>query len=1352
MYDIIVTLLDEVDKINLAGSLLKIDELDESANDKYLEEVAEALDTDVDGISKMKLFDISILKNGVEVQPNGKVKVSIDLAGEGFKDPQIVHFGNKVEKLDSKLVGDTVYFDTTGFSVYAVVEPNGDDYARMTLEFYSLGSKIATMYVKNGDDEAALEDIIYDPGAGTIPTGQVFAGWILDKQNYTTADIDNAMTIDEVRTWAKSQSITEGAKHRFDAAICRLYNITYKDTEENNSAIVGLKTVVVKAENYGTDTVDTTINMAYTPADDVHNFEGWFLDADSVSKVTSPVPANRLYNNNDPITIKGDITLTVNAPAGNWLIFDENGKGGKYNAPQFVKVDEVTAPPCPDADMKRNGYTFGGWYDTKANADAHGADPTVTTGKITFGSELTAKTTVYASWIPNTTAPYTVILWKQNLARTGYDLAASTVTEGTVGQNIPYAIRDNQDEDYVRLGSTDYHYKGFCAKEPAAQVVIRPEGDSVLNLYYDRIEYNVRFYLYRSNGNNYQYAQNSAGGNNVWGVVDWWENTSLNNMPTTTYPGGIKSAAVDGHTGYYFVLNGYYGEDISSKWPTYDQITGPANNRQPVSYVMMVGTRMKPNPSSGGDGTVKGVVTTLDEGILGATNNSNGNFLIVRFNSFNNWTYHLYYEPYEGQDLTGKTTREFNGKTYYLDHDVTSRSSNTIPASQNAPEYPGFQTVRGDNNKALYDRVYIDGVYNGTPQANSVSGHEAELNYYYDRLKYRISYMDGTYFKGDGSIIQSRNEELLNESGLIAHEQKIPDSDKNYVPDLPVGEAGYVFAGWYADSGCKVEYTFDTMPIGGIIVYAKWVQVEYRVFMHPNAGTDPNLDWGSDTVNMCFKVDYGGKVSTPTGKREGSGYAFVGWYTDPSLSAESLYKPDMVLNDDTVKTEYHQTEETELDKWGNVESGQEGVNNDKKEGRFWIQRKLDLYAKWRKILEGADGITVEYTADDGQGHVGTGAPEDGSLYPDNADATAQAASKAPSGMTFKYWVIQKWDETNGDFVDTDEDPVLPGKHFVVKADYAHKEPIPELENQYTYTMKLRAEYAAPESGVPTHIWWFDNYSTDGAVRHESSRQDEGISINEAVDIMPARTRAGYKFLGWARVPVKTSESEKGNPPTGKVLELDEDDLYLVYENGKFKLKDGSRPEHDGEVVKQVAADEDTPYHDMYAVWKKDVSLRVQKIDDNKSASTFLDSARFRFMLDSKAIDPDATTGIYNEDDNSWTMKGGEAGLLYNDLSDGTYVLAEIAAPDGYVITEPTTTLYTHGGVIYKKYENEEYSEPLDTDSDGNYLIQIENKPGAELPMTGGHGTMPYTLCGLLMILGSALMYGFSTRRRERRYN
>ena len=273
--------------------------------------------------------------------------------------------------------------------------------------------------------------------------------------------------------------------------------------------------------------------------------------------------------------------------------------------------------------MTRKGYTFGGWY--KAVASTHDGTQyfPVEGEEYEFGHEIApedlsedGKLHLYAKWVPNTVAPYTVILWTQNVDRDGYDVAGSYVNNnGTVGQNITYTFVDNGDEDYVTgVGNGNGHYTGFCLTEDSKnqEVEITPEGDAVLNLYYDRIVYNFRFYLYRNGtqNNRYDYANNSGSGSSLNDLVTWHENSR--NHPGVNTGATIYPDTVGGRTYYYFVMQAYYGEDISNKWPKYDQITG-ADGHEAVSFVMMVGTKLKPNPTNQGSGTVKGVITVLNE-------------------------------------------------------------------------------------------------------------------------------------------------------------------------------------------------------------------------------------------------------------------------------------------------------------------------------------------------------------------------------------------------------------------------------------------------------------------------------------------------------------------------------------------------------------------------------------------------------------------------------------------------------------------------------------------------------------------------------------------------------------------
>ena len=1128
-------------------------------------EIKEAVEELVDTGRVVKAVDITFYnKEGKEIEP--KKDVSVSFASDKFgslKKPEVVHInddGDAEKVAGAKVNNNRATFSSDEFSVYAVIETVTPI---LTITFMNGEDEIATMYVKKGDTAEEIEMIIFDPGAGDIPEGEVFKGWTQDEEYTTTSTIK---TIKKVREDAKTMAdgLTANASITYYAAIYKQYKVTYKD-----GAGISLGTDVAEAPTRMAE-ASYTVNMSYT-TDDTHNFEGWIVSegTDNIKNYPEGAESETIegqtiyyYPNTSVITLTGDVVFSVDAPEGHWLVFNENGKGATYNAPKFVKAEENTSEEGL-LEMVRKGYSFGGWYKDEACTAGN---------EFTFGGQLENSTTIYAKWIANTTAGYTVIFWTQNLKRNGYEVADSYVSAndaGTVGQFIPYIVEENGDEDYVSGFGSYGHYTGFCLTEASKnqEVTITPEGDAVLNLYYDRITYNFKFYLYRNGttNNRYDYANNSGNGSTLDSLVTWHSNQTQH-PSVTGYD--IQSETVNGRTYYYFVMQAYYGEDISQKWPTYDKITG-ANGREAVSYVMMVGTKLKPNPTNQGSGTVKGIITVMDENILGATNDKNGNFVMVRFpDNYYNWRYHIWFETAEGEDYSGKTTREYNGKTYYEDTVLVVRSSNTGVDNQNEPKYTGFDFMekRGQNwNNSNY----------WTTGNNPTLYH---LNFVYNRQQYKISYFDGNYVDGNGNTIQNRSSHLLHESDEIGQGEAISEDDINYKPTLPDGEKGYVFEGWYIDEGCTVECTWDKMPVGGIQVYAKWRQIQYRVFLRPNADHDNTLDWGSSGQAMNFRITYGGKVSVPTGTR--TGYEFLGWYLDEAFT--SAFPSATVLNESTVRSSYDKEEDLTdtMNKWGEIE--EPSFNADV--SRDWITKKLDLYAKWSEIIVGADGISIVYDAKEG-----SNAPTDTALYKDNSNVSAGAASTPPENKLFDCWVVQKWNGT--EFVDTNVE-VLPGETFAALQSNARitlrgTETVVDPEDldptkNYTYTIQVRAKYKDTEEVNPTHIYWYSNYGGDndgkGTLLHSDTTAGDDhhqLRINEPVTIytlnegesIPART--GYTFKGWTKTKGGTSAD---------FLEWDGEKYTSVVDGTKY-------------TVTQVAADE-RDYDDMYAVWAPDLRIKI----------------------------------------------------------------------------------------------------------------------------------------------------------------
>lgn len=174
---------------------------------------------------------------------------------------------------------------------------------------------------------------------------------------------------------------------------------------------------------------------------------GWYIGEtpyETVSKANFPA---------------GDtLTLTARVEKGHWIHF--NSAGGSYVAPQFV-----TGNTIPPADPARPGFSFEGWYEESGN-------------RFTFGNQLTSNITLTAHWRSNTSTKYTVIHWQEKADESGWSLhETETKTGGTDAQTAAAAKS----------------YDGFTA-QTITQQTINGDGSTIVNVYYKRNVYDVKFF------------------------------------------------------------------------------------------------------------------------------------------------------------------------------------------------------------------------------------------------------------------------------------------------------------------------------------------------------------------------------------------------------------------------------------------------------------------------------------------------------------------------------------------------------------------------------------------------------------------------------------------------------------------------------------------------------------------------------------------------------------------------------------------------------------------------------------------------------------------------------------------
>lgn len=158
------------------------------------------------------------------------------------------------------------------------------------------------------------------------------------------------------------------------------------------------------------------------------------------------------------------LTLTAKVDKGHWIHF--NSAGGSYVAPQFV-----TGNTIPPADPARPGFSFEGWYEESGN-------------RFTFGNQLTSNITLTAHWRSNTSTKYTVIHWQEKADESGWSLhETETKTGGTDAQTA----------------AASKSYPGFTA-QTITQQTINGDGSTIVNVYYKRNVYDVKFFTIKYEG------------------------------------------------------------------------------------------------------------------------------------------------------------------------------------------------------------------------------------------------------------------------------------------------------------------------------------------------------------------------------------------------------------------------------------------------------------------------------------------------------------------------------------------------------------------------------------------------------------------------------------------------------------------------------------------------------------------------------------------------------------------------------------------------------------------------------------------------------------------------------------
>lgn len=517
----------------------------------------------------------------------------------------------------------------------------------------------------------------------------------------------------------------------------------------------------------------------------------------------------------------------------------------RYGAP--ISVDTPTKP----------GYTFNGWDKT--------IPPTMPN----------ENTSYKASWKIGESG-FTVVFWYENANDDGYSVAG-TYTPADVAPGTEKKSEDYKDQSFT--GRDDKHFTYNAAK--AETVTVKGDGSTVLNVYYTRNTYTLKFVdgteevlscgkeehthsytgKYRKGGfigigaTTYYYGGCYPAGGKDWGgdtkgnTICGKEEHTHNWRCYSEQPKVVKE------------ITAKYQADIHGNFPIKDgndtiwwDVPDECESFKPGTMLGSIDTMPGENITFKKAGTQSGAIL------------------------------YYYIETLNGE--TGTYTQ--GGKSFKLYKQITLEQECQLTYSEEFHPITGFTQWWSDPK---FDKMEQGGVAYAGYHDGGFFGN----SYYYINEQNYLCYTRNSY----NLKFYNYNAEVSGKGGSVQYEA--PLSGYSFTPDYPAGleKNAYVFDGWYTTAGCyegsKADLNTMTMPASDVILYAKWVPKTHTVKTYL---TKDEMDEGKAPTNTWPAVPHGTAVTNPPVDPANGQYTFVGWFYISDTGEEKAFDFSMPVNRD----------------------------------------------------------------------------------------------------------------------------------------------------------------------------------------------------------------------------------------------------------------------------------------------------------------------------------------------------------------------------------------------------------------------------------------------------------------------
>lgn len=641
--------------------------------------------------------------------------------------------------------------------------------------------------------------------------------------------------------------------------------------------------------------VDTTIATGYTEA----------LTSDSAANSYTGFTALTHYH--EEIAADSSTMIDIYYDR-NYYLMSFNLDGGYGVAPIYARYDA----PISVGNPYKPGYTFDGW------------DASVPTTMPAESRNYTAK------WTANSGISYTVAYWLEDANTDGkYNFWASAQRSDADAGDI---VQGETYKDYTAyldtatVSTMDTYEKRYSEYSHAdTYVTIEGDGSTVVNVYYNRKEYTLKFYYAARTGTEGAYTYKIYGGStyffgqdnnhsyngdemellnaiytNVsyahqWGTITEAPKFNTNGASRNYKLGADSKNNVDF---LYLSFTAKYGADISELWPcnvfeaaTRVDTANASNWSGTAAYVSawngehhVYYSHHAPN----GNETIKGNYNELDYQLLfdncgthTYADSSTVAYLCFWENGSGNVSWNIP-ELYR-YNIFVPVLDEQGKYELYATYDTVDNSS---VDQQTPPAINGFTYINHYTSETLH-KVDTDGniIANATDnpilydeQGNRVYSEAYAVNFYYSREVHNLKFVNGTK---EISATVAFGTDI---SGKAPTDLEYFDAS---LKDL------YVFDGWYTTPDAIPDTDFDldgaTMPDSALTLYANWMLISHDVKIYPteeDAKNDINQIGNTIPVTHDEPIP---EVSRPARPADTEAETFIGWFYKDENGEEQAF-------------------------------------------------------------------------------------------------------------------------------------------------------------------------------------------------------------------------------------------------------------------------------------------------------------------------------------------------------------------------------------------------------------------------------------------------------------------------------